>query len=142
MTRHMVAGNWKMFKTPAESKEFAIEFAALTREFTIDFPVCLFPNFLSIGTLHGELANINNLFIGAQNCHQGAEGAYTGETSTSMIKEAGAEYVLIGHSERREYFSENGAQLLAKTHAALKNGLTPVFCCGEKLEERKSRISK
>src|SRR5690606_5868143 len=74
--------------------------------------------------------------IGAQNCHQNESGAYTGEISAKMIKSVGCEYVIIGHSERRQYFGETDALLADKTSAALKNGLTPIFCIGETLDER------
>lgn len=138
MTRNMIAGNWKMFKSPAESKEFIEEFKALIHGISHEFPVCLFPNFLSIATIQQAISDVPNVFVGAQNNHEAKEGAYTGETSAAMIKATGSSYVLIGHSERREYFNETGPQLLAKTKAAIENDLIPVFCCGEKLDDRKS----
>ena len=78
----------------------------------------------------------NTVKIGAQNCHQNESGAYTGEISAKMIKSVGCEYVIIGHSERRQYFAESDALLLEKTNIALKNNLTPIFCIGETLDER------
>lgn len=74
--------------------------------------------------------------LGAENCSEHAKGAYTGEVSASMVKSTGAEYVILGHSERRQYFGENNEQLLAKTKMALENGLKPIFCVGEVLEQR------
>ena len=74
--------------------------------------------------------------LGAENCSEHAKGAYTGEVSASMVKSTGAEYVILGHSERRQYFGENNEQLLAKTKIALENGLLPIFCVGEVLEQR------
>lgn len=76
--------------------------------------------------------------LGAENCSEHAKGAYTGEVSASMVKSTGAEYVILGHSERRQYFGENNAQLLAKTKIALENGLKPIFCVGEVLEQREN----
>jgi len=82
------------------------------------------------------IEGIPNLAVAAQNCHEKASGAYTGEISASMLASAGVQYVIIGHSERRQYFAESNEQLAAKTDAALANGLTPLFCCGESLETR------
>jgi triosephosphate isomerase len=79
---------------------------------------------------------IPNLAVAAQNCHEKASGAYTGEISAAMLASAGVQYVILGHSERRQYFAETNEQLAAKTDAALANGLTPLFCCGESLETR------
>lgn len=76
--------------------------------------------------------------LGAENCSEHAKGAYTGEVSASMVKSTGAEYVILGHSERRQYFGENNEQLLAKTKIALENGLKPIFCVGEVLEQREN----
>ncbi|MGB0432168.1 MAG: triose-phosphate isomerase [Bacteroidia bacterium] len=100
--------------------------------------VCLFPNYLSVPIVSHEMLNHRGVYVGAQNAHTNAEGAYTGETSVGMIKEAGATHVLVGHSERREYFNENNALLLEKTNAVIAQDLTAVYCCGEKLEQRKS----
>lgn len=140
MTRNMVAGNWKMFKSPQEAHLFAESFQSLLASTQLRFPVGIFPNYLSIPTLVTALQGTGNVFVGAQNCHEQDEGAFTGETSAAMVRSAGASHVLVGHSERREYYSESGAQLLAKTRAAIRNGLTPVFCCGEKLEDRKAGL--
>ena len=82
----------------------------------------------------------DSLFLGAQNCASEASGAYTGEVSAEMIKSTGAEYVIIGHSERRSYYHEDDAMLNKKTKLALANELTPIFCCGEVLQERQSGI--
>ena len=88
-----------------------------------------------------QLAKQNSrVSVGAQNSHQADSGAYTGEISASQIKSAGAEYVILGHSERRQYFGETNELLAKKTDAVLKNGLKPIFCIGETLEERNQNI--
>ena len=127
-----------MFKSAPEALAFAREFGGMLNENAGNIDVCLFPNFLSLPILAHELASQKNVYLGAQNCHQNAEGAYTGETSVEMIKSVGGTHILVGHSERREYFNEGNDLLLAKTRAVLAGGLTAVYCCGEKLEDRKA----
>lgn len=83
--------------------------------------------------------DMSNLKLAAQNCHQEVSGAYTGEISAAMIKSVGADYVILGHSERREYFGEDDALIAKKIDTALANGLRPIYCCGEKLEVRESK---
>ncbi len=97
-----------------------------------------FPPFTFLKAVTDELINTDHFFTGAQNCSEHEKGAYTGEISVGMIKSVGAKYVLVGHSERRIYFNETSAQLKNKIEQVLKNELTPIFCFGEKLEERKS----
>jgi triosephosphate isomerase len=91
---------------------------------------------LYLSDVNKAIAGISNLAVAAQNCHEKASGAYTGEISAAMLASAGVNYVILGHSERRQYFQETNAQLAAKVDAALTNGLTPLFCCGESLALR------
>jgi triosephosphate isomerase len=122
MRQKIVAGNWKMNKNLQEGIELAKEIDKLVSGLTAnDVKVILAPSFVS-----------------AQNCAAEASGAYTGEVSASMIKSTGAEYTIIGHSERRAYYGETDAILLKKVKLALANGLKPIFCIGEVLEERES----
>lgn len=97
-----------------------------------------FPPFVFIEKVAGLVAGKNNFFVGGQNCHQLESGAYTGEVSASALASCGARYVLVGHSERRTYFHETPEELRQKTLVALKHKLSPIYCVGEKLNERKS----
>jgi len=131
-----MAGNWKMFKTPAETTAFFNEFLPLVataknREIAIHAP---YVNLTAAVTA----ALGSNVGIGAQNLFWEKEGAYTGEISGPMLKAAGCKYVVIGHSERRQYFGETDATVLKRTVAALDAGLAPVVCVGELLEEREA----
>ena len=100
--------------------------------------VIIAPPFMHLTDTCALTFELDNVHVAAQNCSQHASGAYTGEISADMIMSAGAEYVIIGHSERREYFNETNAQLADKVDRALENGLLPIFCCGESLEVRES----
>lgn len=137
MRKNIVAGNWKMNTTLDEGVELANNVNALLKEkkANCDVIVCVpFTHLTSVNAvLEPELVK-----LGAENCSEHAKGAYTGEVSASMVKSTGAEYVILGHSERRQYFGENNEQLLAKTKLALENGLKPIFCVGEVLEEREN----
>ncbi len=137
MRKKIVAGNWKMNKTAAEAKALAAEVAALVKaEVPADVQVIMAPPALYLDAVQAATAGVANLAASAQNCHEKVSGAYTGEISAAMLASAGISYVIIGHSERRQYFAESNAQLAAKVDAALANGLTPLFCCGESLETR------
>ncbi len=103
-----------------------------------DVLVVLCPPFIHLNAVNGQIKDIRNLKLGAQNCHQEAAGAYTGEVSTAMLQSVGVEFVILGHSERREYFGETDELIAKKIDAALKAGLRPIYCCGEKLEVRES----
>jgi len=127
-----------MYKTAPEALDFARNFTAQLPELPPQLQVCLFPNYLSLPILAHELSGVSGLHIGAQNCHAKAEGAFTGETSVEMLKAVGATHILVGHSERREYFAENNELLLEKVRKVLSLGLTPVYCCGEGLDDRKA----
>lgn len=134
MRKKIVAGNWKMNMTQASGRELYQSIAKA--EVPAGTEVIIIPPFVYISDLHALTGG--KPALGAQNCHPAASGAYTGEVSAAMVKDAGATYCLVGHSERRQYFGENDAFLKEKTDALLSNGLTPVFCCGETLEERES----
>ncbi len=131
-----MAGNWKMYKTPAETTRFFEKFKPLVAlsehcEMVICPPFPCLPAAVaaSAGTRIG---------VGAQNLYWAREGAFTGEVSGAMIQAAGCSHVIIGHSERRQYFGETDATVLKRTQAALEHGLTPIVCVGELLEERES----
>jgi triosephosphate isomerase len=132
----MMAGNWKMYKTPAETHAFFEGFKPLVANTTLcDIVICPpFPN------LHAavEEARGSHIAIGAQNLHWGKEGAVTGEVSGHMLQAVGCRFVIIAHSERRQYFGESEPDVVRKAQAALEYGLTPIVCVGERLEEREA----
>ncbi|MHA8050349.1 triose-phosphate isomerase [Aquirufa sp. ROCK-SH2] len=137
MRKKIVAGNWKMNKTASEALELANEVSKLVKsDVSADVQVIMATPALYLSDVNKAIAGISNLAVAAQNCHEKASGAYTGEISAPMLASAGVNYVILGHSERRQYFNETNAQLAAKVDAALANGLTPLFCCGESLELR------
>jgi len=130
----MMAGNWKMYKTPAETHAFFEGFKPMVANTThCDIVICPpFPNLpAAVQETHGS-----NIAIGAQNLYWGREGAVTGEVSGHMLQAVGCRYVIIAHSERRQYFGESEPDVVRKTQAALEYGLTPIVCVGERLEER------
>ncbi len=129
-----IAANWKMFKTVHEAVVFAKEFRSLVKD-VIDVEIVVAPPFTA---LHAVAEAVRNSPIGVsgQNLHWEREGAFTGEISAGMLKEAGAEYVIIGHSERRRLFHETDETINRKLVAALGAQLTPIVCIGETLEER------
>lgn len=135
MRRKIVAGNWKMNMDYAEGISLFSEIVNMVRDEqkgNQQAIICApFIHLNSLAKLGGTTVQ-----IGAQNCHQHESGAYTGEISAKMIKSVGCNYVIIGHSERRQYFAENDQLLADKTTAALNNGLIPIFCIGETLDER------
>ena len=129
-----VAGNWKMFKTVHDAVVYAKEFRSLVKDIE-DVEIVLAPPFTAI---HAVAEAVRNTVIGVagQNLFWEKEGAYTGEISAGMVKEAGAEYVIIGHSERRQHFGETDLTVNRKVAAALAAHLTPIVCVGEPLEQR------
>jgi len=129
-----IAGNWKMFKTVHESVLFAKELRSIVKDVT-DVEMVVAPPFIAIAAV-AEALRHTNVGVAAQNLHWEREGAFTGEISAGMITEAGAEYVIIGHSERRRLFGETDATVARKVAAAIEAGLTPIVCVGETLEER------
>jgi len=132
--RPLMAGNWKMYKTPSQTKDFFTAFRPLVADVD-DRDVLVCPPDLD---LHAALAAVvdTKIKVGAQTMHYAAEGAFTGETAPAMLVEVGVPYVILGHSERRQYYNENDADLAKKVRAALDAGLRPILCCGETLEER------
>nr|WP_174764073.1 MULTISPECIES: triose-phosphate isomerase [unclassified Anabaena] len=131
----VIAGNWKMFKTQAESADFLSGFLPHLEETPSQREVVLFPPFTDLSllskSLHGSRVN-----LGAQNVHWEENGAYTGEISASMLTEIGVRYVIIGHSERRQFFGETDATVNLRLKAAQKHGLTPILCVGETKQQR------
>jgi triosephosphate isomerase (TIM) len=130
----LIAGNWKMFKTVHEAVVFVKELRPLVKD-VADVEIVVGPPFTAIHAV-AEAARNSNVGVAAQDMHWEREGAFTGEVSAAMISEAGAEYVIIGHSERRRLFGETDAIVNRKTAAAITAGLTPIVCVGETLEER------
>ncbi|SLM27423.1 Triosephosphate isomerase [Desulfamplus magnetovallimortis] len=147
MTRTpLIAGNWKMFKMGSEAVNTVRKLAELTIG-TNNRDIMIAPPFLAIPLVYQELNNLNNAFkkenktesrisIGAQNLYHENQGAYTGEVSAPMIKDAGATHVIIGHSERRQYFGETDESICKKIGAAFESDLTPVMCIGETESEK------
>ena len=135
----LIAANWKMYKTPAEAKAFVDAFLPLVAGHTRD-EIALFPSVTSLATVV-DLAAGSNVSVGLQNMHFAEEGAYTGETSASMLLAVGATHTLIGHSERRQYFNETDEVVNKKLHTALKHGIVPVVCIGEVLAEREAGLT-
>ncbi|MFA6101187.1 MAG: triose-phosphate isomerase [Victivallaceae bacterium] len=130
----IIAGNWKMNKTASEAKALVEELKAKVKDISsVDIVVC--PPFTSIDAAVKAAAG-SNIKVGAQNIHWADNGAFTGEISASMLKEAGVEYAIIGHSERRQYFGETDATVNKRLKAALAAGLKPIVCIGELLDER------
>jgi triosephosphate isomerase len=137
MRKNIVAGNWKMNKTLGEGLALVSEIVAGSPE-TLKADVIIAPPFMHLTDACALTFETEGIYVAAQNCSEHVSGAYTGETSAEMVSSSGAEYVIIGHSERREYFNETNEQLAQKVERALENGLTPIFCCGESLEIRES----
>lgn len=137
MRKKIVAGNWKMNNTVDEAVKLVEETLLLISAAETGAVLMIFcPPFTSLEKVAAMVKDKPNVFAAAQNCYSEKSGAYTGEVSASMIKSAGADYVIIGHSERRQYFGETNVQLARKTDMALATGLKPIFCVGELLEAR------
>ena len=136
--RAIIAGNWKMNKTPSETTELINEIKPLVSSAQCDVIVCV--PFVSIYAAV-EAAKGSNIKVGAQNCHWEKSGAFTGEISAQMLCEAGVEYVIIGHSERRQYFGETDMTVNMRLKAALNAGLNVILCVGETLEQRELNIT-
>jgi triosephosphate isomerase len=132
--RPLIAGNWKMYKPGPQAVKTATRLAELCSN-TSDRDVMIAPTHLSLA-LVAQAVKGTAVKVGAQNLHFEQEGAFTGEVSAEMIKAAGADYILIGHSERRQYFGETDAGVCQKIQAALRAGLKPVLCIGETEQER------
>lgn len=136
MRKYIIAGNWKMNLTLEEGYGLVTEIKGMVQdEVNNSAEIVVIPPFIHLSGVHNLLKG-SRVKLGAQNCHQKSKGAYTGEVSPSMLANLGAQYVIIGHSERRQYFGETNALLAEKINAALENGLTPIYCFGETLEQR------
>lgn len=138
MRKYVIAGNWKMNKTPAQTKELINEMKPLVADAACEVVLCV--PFIDIAAAV-EAAEGSNIKIGAENIHWAESGAFTGEVSGQMLKESGAQYVIIGHSERRQYFGETDDTVNARLKAAIAAGLTPIVCVGETLEQREKNIT-
>ena len=137
MRKKIVAGNWKMNTTLAEGVGLAkdVNEALSTRTPNCDVVICVpFTHLASVAAV----IDSNKLGLGAENCADHVKGAYTGEVSAPMVASTGANYVILGHSERRQYYGETSETLKTKVNLALENNLTPIFCIGEVLEEREN----
>jgi triosephosphate isomerase (TIM) len=135
MRKNIVAGNWKMNKTLQEGLALATELNAALAGQTLNCDVVIGTPFIHLASVAAAI-DTTKIAVAAQNCADKASGAYTGEISASMVKSTGANYVILGHSERREYYGETSAMLNSKVELALANGLTPIYCCGEALDVR------
>ncbi len=135
MRKKIIAGNWKMNKLPNETIDFIDKLAPLVKDTENEVILCLPYTDLFYGLLTAQNTNIK---IGAQNMHFEEKGAYTGEVAPNMLKAIGVEYVIIGHSERRQYFSETDETVNKKIKAAFANNLKPIVCVGETLEQREA----
>lgn len=135
MRKIVIAGNWKMYKTQAESSEFLQGFLPLVNETPEEREVVLCPPFTSLTPLSKSLHG-SRVRLGAQNIHWEEVGAYTGEVSGPMLGELGVRYVIVGHSERRQYFGETDATVNLRLKAAQRYGLIPILCVGETKEQR------
>jgi triosephosphate isomerase len=134
MRQQIVAGNWKMNKTFQEANVLTTEVLGMVNdEVHSSVKVILCVPFPYLLPLKNQLGDNSRIAVGAQNCNEHQSGAYTGEVSAGMLKSIGVPYVIIGHSERRQYYHEDDKVLAQKVDAAFANGLTPIFCCGESL---------
>lgn len=136
----IIAGNWKMYKTANEARELVKMLAGSLRDKVLSCEVVVAPPFTSL-TAAAAAAEGSPIAVAGQNLHWEEYGAFTGEVSGSMLKDAGCTFVIVGHSERRQFFGETDATVNLKLTAALRNDLIPVFCLGETLEEREAGIT-
>ncbi|AEE53065.1 triose-phosphate isomerase [Haliscomenobacter hydrossis] len=132
--QQIVAGNWKMNKNYGEGRELAMEIVERLKPSNTQVVLCA--PYIHLQLVKNIIKDVASLYLGAQNCHQEDKGAYTGEISVDMLKSVGVSYVILGHSERREYFGESDELLAKKTDKVLAAGLLPIFCCGESLDIR------
>lgn len=139
MRKPIIAGNWKMNNTIEEALTLVKELKPLVKDAKAEVIVC--PSFLSIKSVIDEVKG-TNIKVGAQNMHFEENGAFTGEISPNMLNELGVDYVIIGHSERRQYFNETDLTVNKKLKAAFNHNIIPILCVGETLEERKANITE
>lgn len=133
----IIAGNWKMNLTLSQGREFLAELTKLLRQSPIRRRLLLAPNFTLLAELSSGCRELGVSLV-AQNCASQPAGAFTGETSTAMLRDVGVEYVIVGHSERRRLFGEDDGALCDKARAVVESELTPIFCVGETLQERQA----
>jgi triosephosphate isomerase len=138
LRKAVIAGNWKMNKNPCEAKKLIDELKPLVANASCDIVICV--PFVDL-TIAIEAAKGTNIYVGAQNCHYETSGAYTGEISADMLKSMDVNYVVIGHSERRQYFAETDVTVNLRLKAALKAGLIAILCVGETLVQREQAIT-
>ena len=138
MRKKIIAGNWKMNKTPSEAASLIDELKPLVANDDVDVVFCV-PAIDIVPAV--EATKDTNINIGAENLYFEESGAYTGEIAPNMLTDAGVKYVIIGHSERREYFAETDETVNKKVLKAIEHGITPIICCGETLEQREQGIT-
>ncbi|MFN9694663.1 MAG: triose-phosphate isomerase [Synechococcaceae cyanobacterium] len=138
MSKSVIAGNWKMHMTCADTRDFAATFRPLIADMPKDRQVIIAPPFTAIPTLCRHLAG-TDVFIAAQNVHWEDKGAYTGMISAPMLVEHGVTHAIVGHSEPRKYYSETDEQINLRARTAQHHGLVPILCVGESLDQRESR---
>ncbi len=138
LRKAVIAGNWKMNKTPSQAKALIEEMKPLVKDADCDVVICV--PYVDLQTAV-EATKGTNIKVGAENCHWEKSGAFTGEISTEMLTELGVEYVVIGHSERRTYFGETDVTVNKRVRAALDAGLTVILCVGEYLEQREQGVT-
>ena len=138
MRKKIIAGNWKMNKTPSEAVALTNELKPLVANEDVDVVFCV-PAISIVPAM--EAAKGSNINIGAENMYFEESGAYTGEIAPNMLTDVGVKYVIIGHSERREYFAETDATVNKKVLKAFEHGITPIICCGETLEQREQGVA-
>ncbi len=139
LRKAVIAGNWKMNKNRKEAQALITELKPLVKDATCDVVICV--PFTNLETALRETEG-TNIKVGAENVHFAASGAYTGEISADMLTEMGVEYVIIGHSERRQYFGETDETVNLRTKAALEAGMTVILCVGEMLADRENGITE
>jgi triosephosphate isomerase len=140
MRKQFIAGNWKMFKDLVETAELINGLKTHAASFDSKVTVAVCPPFTSLA-IAANLLKDSTIKLGAQDMSEHDEGAYTGETSWKMLKSAGCEYVILGHSERRQHFGETNELINAKARKALANGLKPIICVGETLDQREKGVT-
>lgn len=138
LRKAVIAGNWKMNKTPEEAKKLISEIKPLVADAGCDVIACV--PYVDLSTVL-EAAKGSNIKVGAENCHWEEKGAFTGEISAQMLKSMNVEYVIIGHSERRQYFGETDVTVNKRVKAALAGGLKVILCVGERLEQREQGVT-
>lgn len=142
MTRKLIVGNWKMNLDYSEAKSLIQDIAKNKEDYNEHAEIVVCPPMPYLSVFHELLKDNDWIKLGAQNSYSQNNGAFTGETSPSQLKSLGVEFVIVGHSERREVFGEENKILSKKIGALLKEGLTPIYCCGEQLQVRKSNVFK